>query len=278
VTTGKVADLFATVLHFGARHDVYCAPATKLLETIADYGTAGLVIVDPPSLVGIGRQPDDWTTHHEQEAALAPVASGVSRVLRPGGSCICIGEPALVSAWDAACALHGLRFAGDMVVLWDETTESAQQVYERTLSERRRLALLQPSVAASLFMQVHWHVKPGYRLYNQRQQVQWDSNVLVAHRTPNVDRYCPTQRPVELFNHLISNLLSPGDLVVDPFCGSGSALVAASMCDMEWRGGDIDASMCQVARKRLGMVDTVETWNLRKLRKYKAGRLVELWE
>jgi hypothetical protein len=276
MNAGKVVSMFASVVGFGTQHNVYNVPALKLLESV-EYHTAGMVIIDPPTLAGVGAQPIDWTTHHEQEAEFMPTADQVSRSLRPGGACISIGEPPLVSAWDAAAATAGLRFAGSMAVLWDDTEESAESVYRKTLSERRLAKFTKSSESASLFTTIHWHVKAGlrYRHENPQSKVTWDSNVLVVHRVPPGERQCQTQRPVELFNRFISTMLWPGDLVVDPYCGSGSALVSAAMCEMEWRGGDTDPAMCQVARKRLGRVATAEEWNLRPIRVYKAGKIVD---
>jgi site-specific DNA-methyltransferase (adenine-specific) len=37
----------------------------------------------------------------------------------------------------------------------------------------------------------------------------------------------PTQKPLQLMNRLIESLSAPGDLVLDPFAGSGTTLVAA---------------------------------------------------
>ena len=34
----------------------------------------------------------------------------------------------------------------------------------------------------------------------------------------------PTQKPIALMEHFVKTLTNPGDLVVDPFMGSGSAV------------------------------------------------------
>jgi DNA modification methylase len=48
-------------------------------------------------------------------------------------------------------------------------------------------------------------------------------------RADNVDREHPTQKPVELFERPILNHTKAGDSIYEPFCGSGSQVVAAEM-------------------------------------------------
>ena len=64
-------------------------------------------------------------------------------------------------------------------------------------------------------------------------------------------RLHPTQKPILLFKELVQIHSAPGDLVVDPFLGSGTTAVAALSNDRRFSGGDNDASYVQVARKRL---------------------------
>jgi DNA modification methylase len=51
--------------------------------------------------------------------------------------------------------------------------------------------------------------------------------------------------------YLIENLTNPGDLVVDPFCGSGTACAAAKAKGRRWLGVEIDPVRAAVARHRL---------------------------
>jgi len=44
----------------------------------------------------------------------------------------------------------------------------------------------------------------------------------------DIPRLHPTQKPVRLFKYLIQMFSAPGDLVVDPTCGSGTTAVAAA--------------------------------------------------
>lgn len=60
------------------------------------------------------------------------------------------------------------------------------------------------------------------------------------------------EQPVEEARYVIERLTCPGDLIVDPTCGSGSALVAAKLAGRRWIGIDSDESAAGVARLRLG--------------------------
>jgi len=51
-------------------------------------------------------------------------------------------------------------------------------------------------------------------------------------------------------------LLSGGDLILDPFCGSGTTCVAAKMLGRNYIGIDISEDYCQIARDRLKAVDS----------------------
>ncbi|WBA10341.1 DNA-methyltransferase [Salinivibrio kushneri] len=66
-----------------------------------------------------------------------------------------------------------------------------------------------------------------------------------------VYRGYPTEKPVELLETLISQSSQKDELVVDPFFGSGSSLVAAVNLDRKYLGCDISESAHQHFRSRL---------------------------
>lgn len=61
----------------------------------------------------------------------------------------------------------------------------------------------------------------------------------------------PTQKPVKLLERLVYVSTDPGDLVVDPGCGSGSTLVAAHKLGRRWIGIDSSENACKIAMARL---------------------------
>jgi len=60
--------------------------------------------------------------------------------------------------------------------------------------------------------------------------------------------------PVELPRRCIGLFSRPGDLVVDPFLGAGTTLMAAKMLDRRGIGFELDKTYCELARTRLGTV------------------------
>ena len=60
----------------------------------------------------------------------------------------------------------------------------------------------------------------------------------------------PTQKPIELLQRIIKASSNEGDLVLDPFCGSGTTLVAALALNRRALGVDANADAIAIARDR----------------------------
>jgi site-specific DNA-methyltransferase (adenine-specific) len=61
----------------------------------------------------------------------------------------------------------------------------------------------------------------------------------------------PTQKPILLLEKIIELVTDPGDLLVDPFCGSGTALVAAKLLRRRAIGIDASPEACTLAKNRV---------------------------
>lgn len=240
--------------------------ALKLMSRLPA-GAAGMVLLDPPPLMGIGSSDEgvDNTAVDEMIGVFAPLAEEVMRVLQYGGACVVIGEALTVTAWEVAAYWAGLQLAAEMVVLWDRR------------HDRRRTGEI-----ASFSTGVRWYVRPGYRhavsggrYGGEDREIRVSSNVIVCRSVPLEERENANQKPVELYNYLVSLLTEPDDVVVDPMCGAGSALVAAEMCGRGWVGCDVDERQTRVARKRVQMLE-LEDAHLRPLCLWQRGRLTEV--
>lgn len=71
---------------------------------------------------------------------------------------------------------------------------------------------------------------------------------------PNNPRLHPTQKPVKVLETWINYLSNPGDIVYDPFCGSGSTLVAAKKLGRRYIGIDNKHEYVEIARRRLAAI------------------------
>ncbi len=67
----------------------------------------------------------------------------------------------------------------------------------------------------------------------------------------------PTQKPLALYERIISASTNEGDLVLDPFCGSGTTLVAAGSLNRRWIGIDDNPAAIKTAGERLENTRTV---------------------
>ncbi len=63
-------------------------------------------------------------------------------------------------------------------------------------------------------------------------------------------RVHPTQKPEGLIRRLIRVSSAPGDIVLDPFAGSGTTCAAAETEGRRWIGIERDAAFAEIARRR----------------------------
>ena len=61
----------------------------------------------------------------------------------------------------------------------------------------------------------------------------------------------PTQKPLALLERIIKTSSNPGDLVLDPFCGCATALVAADRLQREWAGIDLSPLAIKLVDERI---------------------------
>lgn len=69
------------------------------------------------------------------------------------------------------------------------------------------------------------------------------------------NRKHPTQKPVDLIAELLVRYSNDGELILDPFMGSGSTAVAAKKLNRQFIGCDISAEYVKIARDRVRDTD-----------------------
>ena len=103
-----------------------------------------------------------------------------------------------------------------------------------------------------------FYFKKGNRHVNKRRApvIFCESLASLVNGNP-IDNYLhPTQKPLGIIAPLIQTSTNIGDLIIDPFCGSGTTCVAAKMLGRRYIGIDISEKYCEIARMRLEAVET----------------------
>ena len=112
---------------------------------------------------------------------------------------------------------------------------------------------------------VLWAIKPKR---NRRRPYRLDFGALLGQRiwtiptagkAEKVYGKHPTQKPVALIDQCLQASTNPGDLVVDPFAGSGTTGVAALGLGRRFVGCEREAEFVELTSKRLSAVDGVLT-------------------
>ena len=93
------------------------------------------------------------------------------------------------------------------------------------------------------------YVKLGRRPVPKRRQ-----GVLTFDKVPTGKNIHPTEKPVGLLKELIEMSTEPGDLVVDPYSGSGSTAYAAMLTGRNSLSFEIDAKWIPDSRARLQQI------------------------
>lgn len=77
----------------------------------------------------------------------------------------------------------------------------------------------------------------------------------------------PSQKPILLLERIIELASNPGDIVLDPFCGSGTTIIAAKLLNRSGIGIDISPDAVQLSKDRLKIPIKSESVLLQKGRK-----------
>jgi len=184
------------------------------------------VLTDPPYLAHY-RSRDGRTVANDNDAAwLKPAFAEIFRVLCRDSFCVSFygwhQADKFIAAWREA----GFRLAGHL-----------------TFTKRY------PSTERFL----RYHHENAYLLAkgNPPQPSQRIPDVLEWRYSGN--KLHPTQKPLCVLTPLIQCFSRPGAVVLDPFCGSGSTLLAAKLQGRKYIGIELDVRCCNAVRDRLGV-------------------------
>ena len=93
-----------------------------------------------------------------------------------------------------------------------------------------------------------------YYSHLENQKVRWygdrSATTILEYFSPRGNKLHPTMKPVALISELIANSSLPGDIVLDPFAGSGSTLIACEQLERQGYMIELDPRYCQIILDR----------------------------
>jgi DNA modification methylase len=165
-----------------------------------DPASVDFVLTDPPYLVTYCDRSGRTVTNDDNARWLRPAFSQIYRVLKPASFCVSFYAWNKVHLFMAAWRDAGFRAVGHIV-------------FRKRYASSARFLRYQHEAA---YLLAKGDVKPP---------AQPIPDVIDFHYTGN--KLHPTQKPIDALKPLISTFCPPDGVVLDPFAGSGSTLVAA---------------------------------------------------
>jgi DNA modification methylase len=223
------------------RNTVHHCAAIELLRQLPD-GSVDLIETDPP--YGIGYQATWKTSNSRKKPRRTSTSFGkdvfqddwipeAGRVLKPGGAMYLFTRWDVLHLWFPSLQKAGLKVV--QRIIWDKMNKGAGDL----------------DYFGSQTEDILFIIKGDHKLrWSKRGSNIWQLTKLdVINHEGNEDN--PTQKPERLLRKMIELSSDPGDLVCDPFCGSGSTGAAARALGRDYILCDRDDHQYQIARARM---------------------------
>lgn len=93
----------------------------------------------------------------------------------------------------------------------------------------------------------------GYEILEKKKGVPLSDVWEIPYLNPKANERIgyPTQKPILLLERIIELVTDEDDMVLDPFCGSGTTLVAAKLLNRKFMGIDISEEAVTIAKERI---------------------------
>lgn len=205
------------------RNDVACGDCIDVMRSMP-WACVDFILTDPPYLVNYRDRSGRRVANDDNDAWLKPSFRQMYRVLRPDSLCVSFYGWNKVDTFMAAWREAGFDVVGHIVFRKRYSSKARYLSYEH--ESAYLLAKGRPSLPSSPVPDVLDWQYSGNRLH-------------------------PTQKPVQPLRTLIDAFTKPGAVVLDPFCGSGSTLIAAQELGRRFIGIELDEQHHRTASSRI---------------------------
>lgn len=233
-------------------NELICADcASALLSLPAE--SVDLAYLDPPFNTGrtmsadAGAYDDDWGGLEGYLQFIRPPLAALHKALKPTGSIL------LHCDWRTS---HHLRLMLDDLFGREQFVNHLVWSYGLGGSSPRRFARKHDDILFYAKAPEYYFDPPMVPATSNRMKGQLKKATDVID-IPSINNMAaervgyPTQKPLALLELLVGACCPPGGLVLDPFCGSGTTLVAAQRLGRCWLGIDVNPDAVAIARQRL---------------------------
>jgi len=172
----------------------------------------------------------DWDSDFTMEK-LELFVNHFHRVLRNGGTCIIFFD--LWKITPLKEQLERAKFKQLRFIEWIKTNPPPINSKINYLTNAREIALTA--------------VKKSKPTFNSK----WDKGIYDFPIQGGKERFHPTQKNTKLFKALIEKHSNPGDLVIDPFLGSGTTAVASLELGRRFKGSELDLDYYNKSKTRI---------------------------
>ena len=202
-----------------------CVEVLRLIPA----ASADFIITDPPYITRYRDRGGRIVTNDDNAAWLQPSSDAMFRVLKNNAFALSFyGWPKtdlFVGAWRRS----GFRIAGHIIFRKRYASKSAYLKYQH--ESAYLLVKGNPDLPSAPLPDVMDWVYSG-------------------------NKFHPTQKSTHILKPLIEAFARPGDLILDPFAGSGSTCVAAQRAGRDYLGIELSPEHCATARTRLAAATT----------------------
>lgn len=228
------------------------------------------VITDPPYFRVLDVDWDQQWAHSQEYIEWCVVwVSQCMRVLRDDGLFFCFGqlgkrEHVFIHLISRLCSIYQFHdlVIWDRVVGYNERRDSFTPAYEMILVLRKsdnvkfNKGLVREQYdqeTINRYLRDKRYKDRDLRLSHLLQGKYATNIVRVPSLKGSSKEKCqhPSQKPVELIAKLVQCATDPGDMVLDPFIGSGTVAVVCESLGRHWLGFEIDGGYVQIACERI---------------------------
>jgi len=237
---------------------IYCGNCLEILSYIPDE-SIDLIITDPPYKISIEGNKIIRTYVHDNWKRRSDIGLDFGEWDRQWKDDKEYFE--WVAAWFSEC-VRVMKKGGWIYIFFDKQKTGYFDLFLAPYFgiKSRTIYVWVKTNPVPSFRKVNWnsgteHIwvgsKGGSKLKNFKEQKYMANYFLFPNASSYKETEHPTEKPVDLINHLIEVNSNINDIVLDPFLGSGSTAVACKMLNRRFIGIEINKEYCEMAQRRL---------------------------